>query len=96
MQPGAIVKISGWVKIPKAIAASADGALLYDGIGGEPLAVRLTDATGWQQFVLYREVPASGTVSVTLALTGIGIVYFDDVRIEPLLWNAAPTQTGMR
>ena len=34
---------------------------------------------------LYRLVPASGTINVTLALTGLGSVYFDDVRIEPLL-----------
>jgi hypothetical protein len=94
VQPGAIVRISGWVRIPEPIKASADGALLYDNIGGEPLAVRLTNKTDWQQFVLYREVPATGTVSVTLALTGLGVAYFDDVRIEPLLWNGPSGQTG--
>jgi hypothetical protein len=94
VQPGAIVRISGWVRIPEPIKASADGALLYDSIGGEPLAVRLTNKTDWQQFVLYREAPPSGAVSVTLALTGLGIAYFDDVRIEPLLWNGVPAQTA--
>jgi hypothetical protein len=94
VQPGAIVRISGWVRIPEPIKASADGALLYDSIGGEPLAVRLTNKTDWQQFVLYREAPPSGAVNVTLALTGLGIAYFDDVRIEPLLWNGVPAQTA--
>ena len=28
-------------------------------------------------------VPASGQIKVTLALTGIGAAYFDDIRIEP-------------
>jgi hypothetical protein len=39
-------------------------------------------------------VPSSGTLQVTLALTGLGTVYFDDVRIEPLLGpeaGSAPT-----
>jgi hypothetical protein len=31
---------------------------------------------------------------VTLALTGLGVAYFDDVRIEPLLWNGPSGQTG--
>jgi hypothetical protein len=85
LQPGALVCISGWVRIPKSIAASVDGALLYDSAGGEPLAVRLTGQTPWKKFTLYRTVPASGLLNVTLAMTGLGTVYFDDIRIEPLL-----------
>jgi hypothetical protein len=82
--PGAIVRISAWIRIPKPIAASADGALFYDNAGGEPLAVRLQETAGrWQQYTLYRRVPADGVLKLTLALTGIGTVYFDDIRIEP-------------
>jgi hypothetical protein len=87
LQPGTLVRVSGWVRIPQQITASVDGALLYDSAGGEPMAVRLREATPWKQLTLYRKVPSSGTMSVTLALTGLGTVYFDDVRIEPLLWN---------
>jgi hypothetical protein len=89
MQPGSLVRISGWVKIPEAIEASPDGVLFYDSIGGEPLAVRLTAATPWRKFTLYRRVPQSGSVSVTMALTGIGSAYFDDIRIEPLTTSSA-------
>jgi hypothetical protein len=96
LQPETPVRISGWVRIPAPITASADGALLFDSIGGEPLAVRLTEATPWKKFTLYRQVPASGLVSVTLALTGLGAVYFDDVRIEPLTANAEGTTQARR
>jgi hypothetical protein len=83
--PGTLVRITGWVRLSEAITASTDGALVYDSAGGEPLAVRLTGATGgWKQFTLYRKVPATGTINVTMALTGIGTAYFDDVKIEPL------------
>ena len=83
LPPGSLVQISGWVRVPKQLKASPDGALLYDSAGGEPLAVRLVGPLNWKKFTLYRRVPESGVVNVTLALTGIGKVYFDDVRIEP-------------
>lgn len=84
LQPGTLVQVSGWVRIPYAIQASPDGALLYDSVGGEPLAIRLTQPTPWKKFTVYRRIPASGTINVSLALTGLGTVYFDDVRVEPL------------
>lgn len=85
LPPGTLVQVSGWVNIPTPITASPDGALMYDSAGGEPLAIRLTEPTPWKKFTVYRRVPASGTINVTLALTGVGTVYFDDIRIEPLV-----------
>ncbi|HMP58940.1 MAG TPA: hypothetical protein PKD86_06265, partial [Gemmatales bacterium] len=55
-----------------------------------PLRLRLTGPMECKRFSLYRRVPESGQISVTMALTGIGTAYFDDVRIEPLI-PAAPT-----
>ena len=83
--PGSLVKISGWARLENGIAASADGALMFDSAGGEPLAIRLFKP--WKksrEFTWYRRVPESGKVNLTLAMTGIGTVYFDDLKIEPL------------
>src|ERR1019366_2878495 len=85
LRVGTVVQISGWVNIPAPITASPDGALFYDSAGGDPLAIRWTDPTPWKKFTVYRRVPASGTINVTVALTGVGTVYFDDIRIEPLV-----------
>jgi hypothetical protein len=83
---GTLVRVSGWIKIDQPIVASADGALLYDSAGGEPLGVRLTAAkVGWKHVTLYRRVPANGQIQLTAAITGIGTVYFDDLKIEPLM-----------
>jgi hypothetical protein len=90
LQPGTLVRISGWVHIPEKIKASVDGALFYDTVGGEPLALRLTEPTQWKKVHLYRRVPASGAVGVTMALSGLGSVYFDDIRIEPMLPQTQP------
>jgi hypothetical protein len=95
LQPGTLVRISACVKIPAAIIGSPDGALLFDSAGGEPLAVRLTAAQDWKKVTLYRKVPPSGSINVSLALTGLGIVYCDDMRIEPLV-PAGTTTTGER
>jgi hypothetical protein len=84
LTPGTLVRVSGWMKVAEPIIGSPDGALLYDSASGEPLAVRQSLPTPWKQFMLYRTVPASGKIGVTLALTGLGTVYFDDLRIEPL------------
>jgi hypothetical protein len=85
LPPGTLVRLSAWISLPGTITTSVDGALFYDSTGGEPLAVRQTDSMPWRKFTLYRWVPPSGTINVTLALTGIGTAYFDDVRIEPLM-----------
>jgi hypothetical protein len=91
LQPGTLVRVTGWARVPDPIQASADGALLYDSAGGEPLAIRLQGPIKeWRQFTWYRRVPASGTLNVTLALTGLGSAYFDDIRIEPLHPGGGP------
>lgn len=95
LPPGTLVQISGWVNIPAPITASPDGALLYDSAGSEALAIRLTEPTPWKKFTVYRRVPASGTINVTVALTGIGTAYFDDIRIEPRIPSGGGViQTG--
>jgi hypothetical protein len=96
LPPGTLVQISGWLRIPAAITATADGALFFDSAGGEPLAVRLTGPTGWRKFTLYRQVPSDGSLSVTLGLTGLGTVYFDDIRIEPEMGTPPVVQTAGR
>jgi hypothetical protein len=96
LPPGTLVRISAWMKVPAPIQGdAAGGALFYDDAGGEPLCVRaLKTGSGpgpgtWKEYHLYRRVPASGQISVTMALTGVGVVYFDDVRIEPMIAGAA-------
>jgi hypothetical protein len=96
LPPGSLVRISAWMSIPGTMTTSVDGALFYDSAGGEPLAVRQTDFMPWRKFTLYRRVPSSGRIHVTLALTGIGTAYFDDVRVEPLGSNGTASLKNER
>jgi len=89
--PGTWVRISGWMKLPDTIRASADGAMFFDTTAGESYSIRLNDPIKhkdlpiWKQYHFYRKVPASGELRVRLALTGFGTAYFDDIRVEPFI-----------
>jgi hypothetical protein len=96
LPPGALVRVSGWVKVPEPVTGSADGVLFYDDVGGEPLGVRVWHQPTWKRFSLYRRVPAGGKVGVTVALTGVGVAYFDDLRVEPLLPGDGPADAARR
>ncbi|QEL14556.1 hypothetical protein [Limnoglobus roseus] len=82
LPPGSWARVSFWA-LSSDIKGSADGALVFDSVGSEPLAVRL-EPFKWKQYYLYRQVKADGKLAVTFALTGIGFAFFDDVRIEPM------------
>ena len=83
--PGTWVRISGWMKVPAGVRASADGAMFFDTATGEAYAVRVNETLAWKQFFFYRKVPASGEIRVRMAMTGFGTVYFDDIRVEPFV-----------
>ena len=82
VEAGRVMLIHGWVNVPKRIAGSVDGLLILDSMSGEPLAERIPQTTGWQEFSLYRAVPRSGQMTVTFALSGLGEAFLDDVTVQ--------------
>ena len=84
VEAGTLVLIHGWVQVPAAIPGSVDGLMIFDSLGGQPLAQRIGQTSGWQEFTLYRVAPQSGSVSVTFALSGLGEAWLDDVTIQPI------------
>jgi len=85
LEAGQWVRIHGRVQVAAPITGSLDGLLIIDSLGGEALAERIGKTEQWKEFTLYRAATGSGAVSVTLALTGFGEVWIDDVTIEPLV-----------
>jgi hypothetical protein len=81
--PGTWVRISFWLKV-QGTAATADGVLVYDSALGEALALRNRYTNGWKKFHLYRQVPETGKIGVTVALTGPGRAFVDEMMIEPM------------
>lgn len=89
---GSIVRIEGWVHIPTPITGSVDGLVVFDSMTGEALAERIGETTGWQPFVLYRVATKTGPMTITLALTGMGEVWLDDVSVQTLSANPVATR----
>lgn len=83
VEAGRIYCVRGWVRVQRPIVGSVDGLTVIDSIGGEALTERIGRTNGWQEFVLYRVAPRTGSLSVTFALTGLGEAWLDDVTVTP-------------
>lgn len=82
VEPGQVVRVSFWLRIPNKIVSNLDGVVIYDSIGGPEQGLRLTGPLpGWTQFQLLREVREPSDLTLTVALAGLGEVLIDDVDI---------------
>jgi hypothetical protein len=84
VRQGEIVRIKGRVRVSTPVRGSVDGLLVVDSLGGEGLAERFGQTSGWEEFVIYRAAPSNGDVTVTFALTGFGEAMIDDVEIRSM------------
>lgn len=89
-----MLRVRGYVRTAGPIAGSRDGVLIFDSLGGQALAARVKDASAWRQFTLYRVAPADANVTVTIALTGVGEAWIDDVDIAVLDLPRARSQSA--
>ncbi|QDU61352.1 hypothetical protein Pan216_22080 [Planctomycetes bacterium Pan216] len=79
---GQVVRITGQVRLPAGVAGSVDGAMMWDSLGGESLARRVTHSPNWTSFTLLRPVNRDTDVRLHLAMTGLGAVQFDNLNIQ--------------
>ncbi|MDR0871788.1 MAG: hypothetical protein LBN39_13465 [Planctomycetaceae bacterium] len=99
---GEMLCVNGWVRIPQTLESTVDGLMIFDSLGGEPLALRFTGTKGeWREFAFYRIVPADSNYYIFFGLNGFGEAQIDDVRVcavqfaepkEPSSMKAAPEQ----
>jgi hypothetical protein len=84
VRQGQLVRIHGWANVPRRLAASSEGLLIFDSLGGSDLGDRIRLTQGWREFTLYRAVPQTGDLTVTFALTGLGEASLDDLSVSLL------------
>ena len=87
VKQGQMVRIHGWINVPKVIGGTHDGLMIVDSLGGEKLAERIPVTSGWQEFTLYRGVPNSGPMQIEFRLTGFGSAMLDEVTIRSIDMN---------
>jgi len=84
VRQGQLVRIRGWANVPRRLAATTDGLLIFDSLGGSDLADRIRATQGWREFTLYRAVPRTGPLTITFALAGLGEASLDDLSASLL------------
>jgi hypothetical protein len=94
VRQGQLLRIHGWVRLPRDMTGSRDGLLVFDSIGGLPLAERIRTSGNWQQVTLYRVAPLNGQMTVTFAVTGLGEAWLDDVTVSLLDANGVTAAFG--
>jgi hypothetical protein len=84
VRQGQIVQVQGWVQVPQPLVGTSEGLVVFDSLSGWELGERVRLTRGWRPFTLYRAVPSSGELRVTIALTGVGEAWLDDLRVSLL------------
>jgi hypothetical protein len=89
--PGHLLEITGLARVADVPVGSPDPLVVFDSVGGEESAVRITTAPSWTPFRLLRAPSAGSEVRLTIALGGVGRAEIDSVayRFIPL-----PSATG--
>jgi hypothetical protein len=93
---GQLVYISGWVKVTAPSQGNLDGAIFYDSLAGPAAALRWRTIADWRKFEVVREVTETTELTVTMALTGLGEIRFDDLEIIPLDVESSPAARSVK
>lgn len=89
VRKGQMVCIKGWYYVARPMVDSFDGLLVFDSLGGPAMAERIREGASWQPFILYRKATIDRDITVTLALTGCGEIFVDDVTVHIVLADLA-------
>jgi hypothetical protein len=89
IKAGDVLRVRFWMRVPAPIEGSADGAVIFDSIGGRSLALSQVEPLEWKQFTFYRYATRSDELTITIGLTGVGDIYVDDLEVARLIGPAA-------
>lgn len=90
VEAGEIIEIRGRVHLPESLTGSRDGLVLFDSLGGQALAQRVYRSEGWTEFVMLRAAEHATDLTLTIALSGLGEAWIDDLSIRTVRLNTVP------
>jgi len=82
VQAGDLVEITGVARVPEPLLGTIDGLQIIDSLGGPDMAIRITHSPSWQPFRVIRAAPTDGQITVSIALSGLGVAQVDDLAIR--------------
>jgi hypothetical protein len=77
-----LIRIHGWVNVPRVIAGSEAGFRIVDSIAGESFSETIPSTDGWEEFTLYRNASDDTQLRIDFQLTGIGEAMLDEVTVQ--------------
>jgi hypothetical protein len=83
--PGQIMRIHGWVRVPRTLSATYDGLVIHDEMNGPTLGERVLNTRGWREFTLYRAAPRGGSNRVIVSMAGVGEARIDGLSVTLVL-----------
>ncbi|MCI0492759.1 MAG: hypothetical protein L0Z07_07465, partial [Planctomycetes bacterium] len=84
VEPGQLIEITGWVRVPKPLRGNASGLEIVDSLGGAELSLSAIETPAWQPFRMIRAVPKSTELRLTFVLSGLGSAQIDSVMVRTL------------
>ena len=83
VKAGQMVRLHGWVRIGNALQGSPRGLCISDNISGSALAETFLTTNGqWQEFTLYRMIPADAELEFKIELCGYGTADIDELTLQ--------------
>jgi hypothetical protein len=86
---GHLVEITGTARVAETPLGSPDPLLIFDSIGGEESAIRISSAPSWTPFRLVRAAAPGSELRVTIALGGLG-----RAQVDSLVYRFIPVEQG--
>jgi hypothetical protein len=95
IKPRQLVRVHGWVNVPKPITGSEAGFRIVDSLGGRSMAENVIRTEGWQEFAIYRCADEDTQFRFKFELTGIGQAMIDEVTVQ-VIDLPAPSRSAKR
>jgi hypothetical protein len=92
--PGHLIEITGLARVGEPPIGSPDPLLIFDSVGGEESALRISEAPSWQPFRLVRAAPPGAELRLTIALGGLGRAQVDSIAVRYVPMPAAAAAQG--
>lgn len=84
IKAGEIVEIIGMARVPEELIGTVDGLEIIDSLGGAGMATRIKYAPSWRPFRIIRRAPSDSNLTVSLALSGLGLAQVDNLMVRSL------------
>lgn len=79
---GDVIEITGVARVPEELIGTVDGLQIIDSLGGAGMATKIQRSPSWQPFRILRKADTTTTLTISIALTGLGRAQVDSLSVR--------------